>query len=193
MADISLPASKELAVHRNEANVLQRMAADYTITTPEDVSKGEETLRQIKVAETAITARKEEITRPLMKALASARDLFKPFELTLGDAKKVIKAKILAYTTEAEEKARLEEERINKRVEKGTMKAETALGKLEDLDNKKVKTNTRTLVKVRIVDEASVPREWCTPDLARITEAVLRQGAVIPGVERYEEKILVTK
>lgn len=188
----ALPGSQELAVHREQVTVVQKQAMAYDVSA-DSLEAGERFLRDIKRVEESVEDRKKEITRPLMQALASARDLFKPFELTLADSKKIVKAKILAYEAEQNEKARIEEERIAKRAEKGTLKPETAAAKLGEIAEKKVKTNSRTLVKVRVVDESLVPREYCSPDLSKITEAVLYQGAEIAGVERYEEKILVTK
>ncbi len=187
------PSSKELSVHRENVLSVQQFAHAFTIKTQEDVAKGEQLLRDIKTVETAQTQRKEEMTRPMMKALSSVRDLFRPFETGLAEAKKTIKEKMLAYQIEAEEKARVEQERIEKRVEKGTMKTETAVAKIENISKSRVKTNVRTLVKVRIVDETAIPREWCAPDMGKITEAVLRLGVIIPGVERYEEKTIVTR
>lgn len=185
--------TKELAEHRTQILTVQQKANDYAIASQEDVAIGEQMLRDIRFVEVGIDERKTEITRPLMKSLASVRDLFKPFELGLAEAKKTVKAKILAYQIEQDEIAKEAEAKLLARVEKGTMRADTASGKLEALAATKVKTNTRTLTKVRIVDETVIPREYLMPNLPLITEAILRKGVEIAGVEKFEEKVLVTK
>lgn len=195
-----LPPSKELAEYRTQILGVQKSANDYEIKTQKDLDHGADILHTIKEIKNVLTTRKEEITRPLMQALASARDLFKPLELGYADAEKVMKAKMLAYQIEEDERIKKEQERIEKRVEKGTMRADTAAGKLESLGEAPTsakgavgKVQTRTLVKVRIVDETAIPREYLMPNMAAITEAVLRQNAQIPGVERYEEKVLASR
>lgn len=183
---------KELSEQKTNVLLLQENANRYQVRNAKDVEAGEQGLREIKSVETGLLARKEEITRPLMKSLASVRDLFKPLEMGLTEAKKTIKAKILAFQIEQEEKDRIAAEKIEKRVEKGTMKAETAAGKLEVIESSKVKTNTRTLRKLSITDETLIPREFLVPDREAITRALFG-GAIVPGATLIEEKILVTK
>lgn len=76
-----------------------------------------------------------------------------------------------------------------KRAEKGTMRADTAIEKLGSIGTG-TKMKTRTLTKVRVVDETLVPREYLVVDMLKVTEAVLRQNIEIPGVEKYQEKIV---
>jgi hypothetical protein len=185
-----LPDSKELSEQRSQVLTIQKAANEYVIVG--DVVLGEQMLRDIKAIETSLLARKEEITRPLMKSLASIRDLFRPFETGLADAKKTIKEKILAYQIESEEKARIAAEKVAKRVEKGTMRSDTAAGKLATIEDSKVKTNTRTVRKLSIVDETLIPREYLTVNREKITGALFA-GVVVPGAELVEEKILVIK
>lgn len=189
--ELILPDSKELGEHRIQTLGIQKSANSYEVET-DGLEVGEEMLRAVRDVETSITTRKTEITRPLMQALASARDLFKPFELGLGDAKKVVKAKILAYSIEQEEIARKSAEAVEKRVEKGTMKAETAAGKLAAIEDSKVKTNVRTLRKLSIVDEMLIPREYLIVDREAVTKALFA-GTEVPGAILVEEKILITK
>lgn len=48
---------------------------------------------------------------------------------------------------------------------------------------------TRMVKKVRITNPALLPREFLMPDDAKIQQAALRDGVVIPGVEVYEEAV----
>lgn len=192
---------KELAVIKKEVTSVVKMAQAFQVETPEQEIESADILAKIKATSKMLTARKEEITRPLMTSLSKVRDLFKPRETELADAEKIIKSKVLAYKIEQDAKAEKERARLAARVDKGTMKAETAGQKLADLpDTKKTvqsssgsKLITQTVQKVRILDEFSIPREYLVPDLTKITNAILKEGAVIPGVEKYEEKRLVSR
>ncbi len=189
--------SKELVPveTKKEVMLVQQKANSLVVSTQEEAEKGSALLKIVKEGEDRLILRKEEITRPLMKSLSSVRDLFKPLELNLADAKKTIKAKLLAYQIEQEEKIAREQAKIAAKVEKGTMRADTAAKKLGEVGEvQKVKgTQTRTLTKIKIVDETVIPREYLLPNIPKITDAILHQGVTIQGVETYEEKILAIK
>jgi len=192
---------KELAVIKKEVSSIVSMAQSFQVENQEQEKESVDLLAKIKTTQKMITARKEEITRPLMTSLSKVRDLFKPREEDLAQAEKIIKQKVLAYRIEEEEKIEKEKARIAARVEKGTMKVETAANKLSEIKdvpktvsgNSGSKLSTVTLQKVRILDEMSIPREYLVPDLKKIAEAVLKQGLSIPGVEKYEEKSLASR
>lgn len=190
--DIVVP-TEEVATYRPLVVNLQQTAHTYQVSSSADIERGEELLREIKRFENRFTDEKGLITKPLMKGLSAVRDLFKPLESGLSDAKKIIKEKMLAYTIEQDEIIAAQQAKIESRVEKGTMRADTAAGKLEAIDASKVKSNVRTVVKVRVVDEDSIPRQFMMPNLPLITEGILRHGEVIPGVEKFEEKSIVTR
>lgn len=188
---LALP-TKEVEQTNKQMMKLQTEANNLAIETPKDVETAAGLLETIKNAEKTVTGRKEEITRPLMRSLASVRDLFKPIEITLDNAKKVIKAKMLAYQTAEDDRIEKEKARVLARQEKGTIKTETAVKKLEEIGESKTAMRTRTLTKVKVVDETLVPREWLVVDMPRVTEAVLKHGLTIPGVELYKEKIIAS-
>lgn len=192
---------KELAIIKKEVSSVVKLAQSFQVESPEQEKESVDLLAKIKATGKMLTARKEEITRPLMTSLSKVRDLFKPREQELLDAEKIIKGKVLAYRIEQEEKAEKEKARIEARVAKGTMKAETAVDKLANIpDTEKTvvgntgsKLSTVKVQKVRIVDEFAIPREYLVPDIQKITQAILKEGATIPGVEKYEEKRLASR
>jgi hypothetical protein len=160
------------------------------ITSQEDLDKANEFLTVVMKVEKALTERKAEITKPLMAGLASARELFKPLEADHAEAKKTIKGKMLEYSIAEQERIDIEKLRVEKRVEKGTMRVDTAIKKLEDIGDKPT-TSLRTVTKFRVVDENLLPREFLCPDMDKLKEAVLKQKLTVPGVELYEEKSIV--
>lgn len=191
---------QEIAIVKKEMLSVQAAANNFQIFNEEDLSKSADILKHISDGEKLLTTRKEDITRPLMTSLSSVRDLFKPLELGFAEAKKVLKSKVLAYQIEQDDKAEKEKAKIAARVEKGTMRADTAANKMENVveSSKSIagnsgKISVRVLTKVRITDEYAIPREYLVVDMIKITEAVLKQGITIPGVEKYEEKSIAVR
>ncbi len=197
MSDLPI---KDVEIVKKEMLVVSKIASDFQINNDTDLSESADILKKISDGEKLLTSRKEEITKPLMASLTSIRDLFKPLELGFADAKKILKSKILAYTIEQDEKVEKEKAKLAARVEKGTMRADTASIKMEAMveipktvTGNAGKITTRILVKVKITDETSIPREYMIPDMTKITEAVLKQNIEIPGVEKYEEKSIAIR
>lgn len=185
---------KELTLVRTQATKAMAVATDIQITDEASMTEATDVLSKMKTVAKMIKERKEAITKPMLEAINSARDLFKPIENTLATAELTIKKKMLDYSNE-QEKARQEAmAKVAARVEKGTMKPATALKKMEAMPE--VATSTqgkvgavafRTVKKFRVVDEIKLPREYMIPDMAKIT-AALKAGIAVPGAEVYEEK-----
>lgn len=190
----------ELAEIKTQVLTVAQRASQLIVESQEDMNKATDALHNVRQAEKYIDEKKTDITRPLMKSLSGIRDLFKPLELQLSEANKIIKAKMLSWQVQEDDRVNKEKERIAKRVEKGTMKAETGAGKLEALGEAPTKStgevgksSIRTVRKIRIVDETVIPREYLTPNMTLITESILRKNITITGVESYDEKSIVSR
>ena len=192
--------SKEVAVVRQQATKALTAANEIAINKVDDLTKATDVLSKIKSVGKMIKQRKEKITRPLMESLSSVRDLFKPIEQSHAEAERIIKGKMLVFQ-ENEERAQAEaKQKLVERVERGTMKAETAIDKIEDMQDvptaakgKVGSISTRTIKKVRIVDELKLPREYLSPNMPKINEDALKKSVEIPGVEVYSEKVIAAK
>lgn len=180
---------KELKIVKQNTDKAMSAAQALTIEKDEDMTGATELLTKINLAGDMIKKRKEEITKPLNEALKSARDLFRPLEEAQQNAKNIVAEKMIAYRRAVEENRRKEEAKLAARVEKGTMKMETAQRKMEELpqEQKSVKTDAgavsfkETPVPV-IFDEAQIPRQYLVPDMVKINKAV-RAGIEIPGIK----------
>lgn len=179
-----------IAEYKKQISFIQEQSNVMTITSKEDFDKANEFLSVVMNVEKALVERKAEITRPLMDGLASVRSLFKPLETDHAEAKKTIKAKMLEYSIAEDERIEKEKARVEARVEKGTMRVDTAVRKLENIGEKPT-TALRTVTKIRVIDEALIPREYLIPDMDKIKDAVMKQKLTVPGVETYEEKSIV--
>ncbi len=186
-----LPDSKELGEEHQESMLMKEAAEAYTVEH-DGLAAGEHVLRSIKVYRKGLDEHRTGITRPLMESLAKVREMYKPYEIALADAEKIIKSKILTYTLKQEELQLAEAAKIEDKVAKGTLRADTAAGKLTALDAKKVQSNVRVVKKLEIVDESLVPREFLDVNRMRVTEA-LWAGIAVPGARLKEEKQIVIK
>ena len=191
---------REVSIVKQQATKALTAATALIIKTDEDMVSATDMLSKIKQVGKMIKDRKEQITRPLTEALNSARDLFKPIELSHYNAEVMIKSKMLAYQDDQDKKREVEKMKLAERVEKGTLKPETAIKRMEDIQE--VQTNvkgkfgevtTRTIKKVRIVDESKLPREYLVPNMPKINEDSLKQGVQIPGVEIFEERVIAAR
>lgn len=188
--------STEVAVAKQQATKALNAATEMVIATQEHYESATDLLSKIKTVGKIIKERKEEITRPLMEALNSARDLFKPIEQSHADAERIIKGKMITYQNEQEVLREAEKAKLAARVEKGTLKQETAVRKMAEIpqvptnaQGKIGQVSTRIVKKLVITDANAVPREYCVPDNALI-KAALDAGKEVPGAGYVEEKII---
>jgi hypothetical protein len=191
---------KELTEIKQQVSTVQQSAMSLVVENKEDMAKATDALHNVRQAEKFIEEKKKNITSPLMKSLSAIRDLFKPMELNLADANKTIKSKMLAWQIEEDDRIAKEQSRLEKRVLKGTMKAETAAGKLETLGEVNAgsqgevgKSLIRTVTKPRCIDETLTPRKYLIPNVPLITEALLQKRLLVAGWELYDEKQVVIR
>lgn len=186
----------ELPFVKGQATKALAAAQDITIKTDADMEQAADVLSRIKKVGKMLDSYKETQTRPLMTQLQEIRDTLKPLEQNRDEAEKIIKSKMLAYQKEVDAKNQLERDRLAARVEKGTMNQDTAIEKIENQQEVKKtaqgkvgKIATRKITKYRIVDERLIPREYLTPNMALITDAIKR-GVAVPGAESYQEDVI---
>lgn len=182
----------ELSVYKKEAATF---AKPVSVRTNSEYEAAAETLKLVKASMKKLEDRRKEITAPLMASLASARALFAPFEDSLKKSEKSIKAAMKVFSDAEDMRIEAEKARIAARVEKGTMRPDTALDKLNAVGATPTAngTSVRYLSRVRIVDESKIPRMYLVPDMAAITKAVVQDGLVVEGVEGYKEKIISSR
>ena len=174
-------------------NVLgvQQVANSLTVESPEQAEQASVVLHDIKEATRVLTEKKTDITRPQMTALANVKALFAPLELALKDANKMVRAKLLSYQVEEEEKKEQAKTKIVARMAKGTLRADTAVAKLgavgEVAKTTGVKYTTRR--KLEIMDETMIPHEYMIPNREMITKALFADIPVA-GCVLKEERIL---
>lgn len=188
--------NKELITLKSQVSKLENQANAVIIATPEENALAINLKAKLKEIGQTIKARKEEITKPLNMALKSARELFAPIEEQYEMAENIVGRKLLTYKQKVEAEARIAEAKIAARVEKGTMKIETAEKKIEQIPTvqKTVKTEHgqvqfRKIKKIRITDLKLIPEQYWEINEVKLRKDVLA-GMVVPGAEMFEEEIV---
>lgn len=185
---------KEIAVVKQQTTKAHQAAEALVIANAKDMTSAADMLGKIKTVQKLIKTKKEDITKPLNEALRNVRSLFAPVEESADESERLIKGKMNAYQVEQDRIAREEEAKIQKQLDAGRIKPETAIRKTEAIakpqtavKGERGAVQFRTVRKVVIEDAASLPREYLIPDFVRIRKEALA-GVAIAGVKVVEEK-----
>lgn len=188
--------NKKLIVIKTRVNKELQLSEEITIKDESTLSQAIDFLKKVKETGKTIKEWKESIIKPINEGLKNARDMFRPIEDNYFIAEKNVKAKILEWNNEQERIRRQKEEKLAKRVDKGTMKMETAVKKIEampEVSNKGQagKVSFKMIRRVVVMDENVLPRKYLIPDMVKIRKHAF-SGAKIEGVKVVEEKILAS-
>lgn len=198
--------TKEIAVIEKKVNKLTTLASEIKVVDETTMANAGEFRLKVKTLGKEIAATKEAITKPLNESLKNIRALFAPIEEAYEQAEQTVSKAILDYQKYQENEARrirkIEEDKLEQ-ARKDAEKGKISEKKLEQIETKaeakiinaapirRTETfSTRTIKKVRIINESIIPREYLVPDMVRINQMV-KAGANIPGCELYEENTLI--
>lgn len=160
------------------------------ITSQEEYDATYEIGKKVATLLKNIDTKEKSITKPINDSLKEIRNLFKPFKTQVETVSDELKKRRQIFIQAEEEKKRIEEERIAKRVEKGTMREDTAVTKLATIEE--TKTDTRggmtSVLRVKVLDIKLIPAEYLIVDESKIKSAY-REGVTIEGVECFYEKV----
>lgn len=193
--------TKELVITKQISPVVAQVQS-MKIASPKDMETATSVLSQLKKFDSAMTTEKEKLTKPITQALTEVRSRYKPTELILDEAITTIKKKMSVYQTAMFEEQRKEEQKIADRVAKGSLKPETAVRKMGEMEVADAKVfsdhgsvSFRTTKKFEVVDIVQL----CEHDnLAVLPNDVyirtkMKEGLELPGVRYYEEQTPISK
>lgn len=123
----------DLVVIKEKASGMQRMLDTTQVASEDDLKSVAEKIKGVKLLKKFITEQKEKYTAPAKAIIAEAREQYDPYIKVCENAEETLKGRAKTYMLEQERKAKIEEDRIAARVEKGTLKPETAMRKMEAL------------------------------------------------------------
>lgn len=172
-------------------------AESITVLTVETMPEAVELLSSLNRIKDDITSQKELVTRPLLDALAEERAKWKQKELRLDSVITRIRTALSIYQTELVAKQRAEQEAIAKKLEDGKIKPETAIKRMqgvEDVQNTVEsatgKITFKTVTTFAVTDWKSVPEEFLVLNETKVRE-YLKEGKKVPGLEYKDEQVPV--
>lgn len=180
-----MPMKTDLAIVARDAETerapiveIRTLVPQFEISNDGDYAFAANMIRRLKEEAQRIKDKSDGFTRAAREFIASVEGFYTPIRDAYADAERVLRARMGAYV-QAREAARVE-----------AMKANEPAPVPVTLQG----VSTRTKTKFRIVSEALVPRDFCSPDEKKIRSFIATNGGVsilypdgIPGVELYQE------
>lgn len=177
------------------------------VKSDDDLREATSILGSVKANAKELKVKKSAALTPLKESIKEINSWFKPAEDHLASMESGIKDAMLTYHNEKEAAARKEAERIERRLDKGTMKVETGIAKLAGIDqaDSNVQTENGSAqfrqgpMKIRITDPIALialhpyllMRERVIEALRLEVAELIKSGVPCPaGVEVYREKIV---
>lgn len=187
--------TKQIATIDKLVSRQEVVANALSIDTLEDMKKATELLSEVNRMADKIEEEKELLTKPLNVALKEIRLRYKPIETTLENAISTIRTKMTIAQKKFDVEVEAKKEKLIARIEKGTMRIETAVSKMENMPNVNETIHTDSgsvqwmIVKKLVIDDVSkIPQEYFDVNEVRIKEA-LKKGLIIAGARMVEEKV----
>ena len=186
--------TKEISIIDEVTPVIESMKV-LEIKDEKSLTSATELLSQANKYLKALDEDKSKITKPLNDALKEVRARYKPLEVKLENLISSIRSSMSKYQTEQIRLQKIEEDKIAERVAKGTLKVETGIAKMENLDKPVDKVNTssgkisfKTVKKFEVVDLSQVPVEYHIANETAIRNAMVA-NIELPGVRYYTEQV----
>lgn len=186
--------TNEIALVREKVKGMQAMIDASPVTNDEELSQVADKVKNVKALAKAIKEKKDKFVAPAKAIVDEAKATFDPLLKECENAETVLKGRATKYMLEQESARKAEEAKIAARVEKGTMKPETAMKKIEALPDapKTVRTDTGSGLRMskrkvaKIVDPSLIPDEFWVIDEVRVRREALEREKYgkepIPGV-----------
>lgn len=186
--------NNELAVIQQKTDSMEKELAIFNITNDDELNRVADEIKKFKTLKKYIEQEKDKLVDPAKAIIAEAKEKYDPFIKKCENAEIILKERAKKYMLAKEQKRIENEQKIAARVEKGTLKAETAVRKLESLPEAQntVRTDKGSALRMskrkiaEIVDPELIPREFWIIDEVRVRREALgrdKEGLPqIPGV-----------
>jgi len=169
------------------------------ITTPVQMVEATELLSTVNKKLDMVEAEEDRVLLPLKEAMKAEQSRWKPIKTMLKEAIDTLRSNMSTYQTAELKREREEKEKIAARVAKGTLKMETGVRKLDEVEAPASTINTtvgtagfRTIQKLVIVDEQAIPRKYLMVDEVKL-KAALKGGVTVPGAVLEDVQSVVNR
>lgn len=195
-------------------NTIVAEAESFKVATATQYADAGEVLKRIKGHQKSLEEMELSITRPINAGLKGIRDLFRSPRDLASRAESLVKRAMILFSDEqdwirredqrkADEAARKQQEKLQAQAAKAAASGRTE--KAAELETRAAMTvapiihrdppkiagvSDRVSWKFEITDEATVPRNYCSPDERKIRGVVqaMKGDTQIPGVRVWQEK-----
>lgn len=172
-------AATRAEVEAEQAKAVLAQLQGFEVVDQTTLGHAEQALLLVKKKWKVVDAAKSEIASPLWNAHRAVTGYFGPALNTLSRVESELKAKIAGYRMRVESERRLLVA-VNAPVELVSAPVEHTKGVF-----------VRTQRRFRVVDPERVPRQFCSPDVAKIQQHIAAGGLeAIAGVEWYDDQIV---
>ena len=181
----------EIAVVQEKTEGMEKMIEAFKITTDDELGLVADEIKKIKTLQKYIEQEKDKLVDPAKAIITEAKEKYDPFIKKCQNAEIVLKERAKAYMMQKEQKRIEDEKKIAARVEKGTMKMETAVKKLEALPEAQNTVSSEQGSRLRmskrkvaeITNPELIPPEFWIIDEVRVRrEALARDKEGIPQI-----------
>lgn len=180
----------QLVLVKQKTTSMESMLEKFQVNDDKQLAIVSDKIKHVKDLQKFIEQEKDKLVKPAKAIIAEAKEKYDPFIKKCQNAEVTLKQRAAKYMDDKEEKERIKKEKLAKRVEKGTMKPETAIEKIGEMPETKktVKTEKGSALKMTkrrvpvIVNPGLVPKEYWMIDEVRVRRDALA-GKEIPGVE----------
>jgi hypothetical protein len=189
---------QSIAIVEEKIRGMSAMVDGTQVTNDDEFAAVADRIKEVKTLAKYIKQEKEKFTAPAKAIIEEANTRFNPYIKECDNAAQTLEERAKKYYADKEKKIEADKLKIAARVEKGTLKAETAIKKLETLpeQQKTVRTDKSALrmskvAVAKIVEPEKIPDEYWVIDEVKVRrEALARHKAGeqgIPGVVIEEE------
>ena len=133
---------KSITIIQGKAEAMQKMVDETSVTTVEELKAVADKIKNVKILGKAIRTEMEKTTKPAKAIIAEAQSKYLPYEKMCKEAEVALKGKAQVYMSEVERIRKEKEEKIANSVEKGNIKEQTGLKKMENLGEEKKSVST---------------------------------------------------
>jgi uncharacterized phage infection (PIP) family protein YhgE len=187
---------KRLAKVTAESKDALELLRRFTIQTPDQYQSAAEQVAVFKAEFDGIEKDRRELTDPLNQVVKKLNAKAKPATTFLETAIKLLKQAMAQWQFAEEERQRKALAEAQAKAQAGDIAGATlALAHVESQTPKVAGTSVRSDWDFKITNPDLIPREFLTPDEAKIRAYVkaAKRPDAIPGVEAFETKIISTR
>jgi len=179
----------DIKVVDKKTNAMLKAITELDVTNTEAVQEMTKNIRTVKAW---VKQEKDKYVAPAKEIIAKAKEQYDPLIKGIETAEREFKGKVTAHLMAEKKKQDEKQQKLADRVERGTMKAETAVRKMEEMGEVKKSTGgvkVKMIKDYRIVDESKIPDEYWKRELIKsaIRTDAITKGKTIPGIEVYEK------